>query len=117
MAKNGELQCKVKRGQATQTVRIAAGRFPENFWRSYANSVLGINLESNGKLVVVAGVRRNSPAARVGLNVGDRILQINDLEVKSLNDFKRIAKRFYYHQHILLVIERGRAIYYATLDT
>ncbi|MDO4551745.1 MAG: PDZ domain-containing protein [Planctomycetia bacterium] len=49
--------------------------------------VFGVSLQADGNLVVA--VTPNSPAAEIGIEVNDRILKINDVEIRNGADFSR----------------------------
>jgi serine protease Do len=48
-------------------------------------------LDSEARGVVVVDVRRGSPAQRLGLQPGDLVLRINDREVRSTEDARRLT--------------------------
>ena len=59
----------------------------------------------------VANVSRNSPAAKRGLQPGDRILAANGHEVTEPEALGREVLRGYDRGGVLLVVQRGRYAY------
>ena len=60
-------------------------------------------------LVVAEQVRRGSAAARVGIQQGDLLREVNSQEVASLEDFKRQAVRARRSGRLVLLVQRGYA--------
>ncbi|MEO5368759.1 MAG: DegQ family serine endoprotease [Magnetococcus sp. DMHC-1] len=60
--------------------------------------------EEGGEGILVASVRENSPAWRIGLRPGDRILSVNRQVVKEFDDLTKAAGRS--QRQLLLNIER-----------
>ncbi|HET7755518.1 MAG TPA: trypsin-like peptidase domain-containing protein [Anaeromyxobacteraceae bacterium] len=61
------------------------------------------------RLVVAKSVRRGSPAARVGIQPGDLLREVNSQEVTSLADFKKEAVRARRSGQLVLLVQRGYA--------
>jgi serine protease Do len=55
---------------------------------------------------VVAGVAERSSAARGGLRAGDRILAVNDVEVETVEAFRRRAQELYLRDPVRLRVDR-----------
>jgi S1-C subfamily serine protease len=62
-----------------------------------------------GKLVVVKSVDRGSPAARVGLQAGDLIREVNSTELEGLAEFRRLAGQARRSGRLVLLVQRGFA--------
>ena len=65
--------------------------------------------------VFINKVRKDSEAGRIGLEPGDLILQVNDMPVKDLEDFKKAISRYRHLQALTLFIRRGPYGYSLTL--
>ncbi|MGD8228947.1 MAG: trypsin-like peptidase domain-containing protein [Desulfobacteraceae bacterium] len=65
--------------------------------------------------VYIKEVRQDSEAGRVGLESGDLILQINDMPVPSMDDFKNAISEYHHLPSLRLVVQRGRYAYSLTL--
>jgi Do/DeqQ family serine protease len=61
------------------------------------------------RYVVARTVRRNSPAARVGMAAGDVIREVNSREVGSVAEFRRLAARARRSGQLVLLVQRGYA--------
>jgi Do/DeqQ family serine protease len=70
---------------------------------------LGEERVQGGALVVVRKVARGSPAARVGLQPGDLVREVNSTEVQTLADFRRAAARARRDGQLVLLVQRGFA--------
>jgi serine protease Do len=62
-----------------------------------------------GTLVVVRTVARGSAAARVGIQPGDLVREVNSTEVQSLAAFQRAASRARRSGRLVLLVQRGYA--------
>ncbi|HEY6005706.1 MAG TPA: trypsin-like peptidase domain-containing protein [Anaeromyxobacter sp.] len=70
---------------------------------------LGEERGRGGALVVVRTVAPRSPAARVGLQAGDLVREVNSTEVSTLAEFRRAASRARRSGELVLLIKRGFA--------
>ncbi len=70
---------------------------------------LGEERAQGGALVVVKAVARGSPAARLGLQAGDLVREVNSTEVSSLAEFRKVASRARRSGELVLLIQRGYA--------
>jgi Do/DeqQ family serine protease len=59
------------------------------------------------RVVVAKSVRRGSPAARVGVEAGDLLREVNSQEVGSLQEFRRAAARARRSGQLVLLVQRG----------
>ena len=65
--------------------------------------------------VVIVQVEKNTPAAEAGLRPGDIILEIDQVQVRNLEEYYKKIQDFKGGGTILLLIKRGRSAHYATL--
>lgn len=69
---------------------------------------LGVSLaKSEASGAFVTGIYANSPASRVGLVAGDRIVTLNGKEVKSYQDVINIVGASEAHSRIEMLVERN----------
>jgi S1-C subfamily serine protease len=61
------------------------------------------------RYVVAKGVRRGSPAARVGMAPGDVIREVNSREISSVAEFRRQAAKARRSGQLVLLVQRGYA--------
>lgn len=66
--------------------------------------------------VVVSDVPPNSPAERGGLQVGDVLIEINRKTVRFLKDFETFSKQLGPKESVLLLVHRGGATIFLTLE-
>ncbi len=77
------------------------------------NSVERIkNKLSSNEGVIIVGVERGSPAASLGLQVGDIILQVNNKAIYSTRDFIEIVNKTPSGEMLNLAIKRGAMMSY-----
>lgn len=62
-----------------------------------------------GTLVVIKAVDRGSAAARVGLQAGDLVREVNSTEVSGLGEFRRLAGKARATGRLVLLVQRGFA--------
>lgn len=105
----------VLRDRRRQEIRLQVGRMPPDavaerlaiefgfFVREAPEARPG---EPSPRVPVVAGVAEGSAAARGGLLAGDRILRVNDLDVASLEGFRRGVQDLLLRDPIRIRIER-----------
>jgi len=61
--------------------------------------------------VIIANIKEGSPAQMANLKSGDIILEINQIEVNSVDDFREAYKRSPNGDTLLLIYRNGRAYY------
>lgn len=106
----------VLRDRRRQEVKVHVGRMPpeavaERVALEFGFFVRDAGPEERGiggaaRPPVVAGVAEASPAARAGLRTGDRVLAVNDREVVSLAEFRRVVQDLYLRDPLRLRVER-----------
>jgi serine protease Do len=65
--------------------------------------------------VSIEEVKQDSEAARIGLKPGDLIVQVNEVAVTSLEDFKKAISQYHHLISLNLVVRRGAYAYSITL--
>ena len=99
-----------------QTREVTAARFPQSQAKSLAWKLLGFSVRAKARAgLEVGSVRRDGPAAHIGLRAGDTILGLAGTQTKTIEEFQRrlVAARF--SQTILLSVARGANEYHVTL--
>lgn len=66
--------------------------------------------------VIVKSVEPQSLSYRVGIREGDLIRQINDKEIRSLEDYQTAMARALRRESVTLLVQRGSYGYYLTLE-
>ena len=101
----------MRRGRETLKFSVAAIRPPVGMGLRLLERSVGITVGAERGGIVVANVSRNSPAAKRGLQPGDRILAANGHEVTEPEALGREVLRGYDRGGVLLVVQRGRYAY------
>jgi serine protease Do len=93
---------------AVTAVELAGGRI-EQLLRSRIGLVLGEEAVRGGTVVAVKAVDRGSAAARVGIQAGDLIREVNSTEVNGLGELRRVAGKARRSGRLVLLVQRGYA--------
>jgi serine protease Do len=110
-----ELALQVLRDRRRQELRVRVGRMPADMVADRLALEFGFFVReappdaagpSGSRGPVVAAVAEGSSAARGGLVAGDRILAVNDMEVASLESFRRLAQDLLLREPFRLRVER-----------
>jgi serine protease Do len=91
-----------------RTVELSVER-AESLLLSRTGLTLGEEQVRGGTVVVIRSVKRGSPAAESGLQVGDWIREVNAREVSSLADWKKGAVQARRAGQLVLLVQRGYA--------
>ncbi len=88
-------------------VRLAAAGFPEGAADALAWRALGLDVRETDDGLAVARVRPGSPAARIGVERGDRLLGLGGTPLRSLAEFRRRMIELRTKRSVLVSIGRG----------
>jgi S1-C subfamily serine protease len=105
------LELEVRRGEESLRKRLAAVRPPKQLGLRLLAELVGLEVESRGPVLVVAGVSPRSPAARRGVEPGDGVLAVNGQRLDDLEVLDREVLRAVGRGDLLLVVGRGRFAY------
>lgn len=103
---------------------------PLQFADTISDSILGLKVASityeltkkynlyagPGSGVVITGIREGSPSAKLGLERGDVILQIEGVKVKEKKDYDSALFSIDTNDTVPILIIRGRTQYYASIE-
>ncbi len=81
---------------------------------AFQGATLENTQKSDGKGVEVASVEARSPAARVGLEEGDVIMQVNRQRVENIRDMNKIIENT--QGNIVLGVKRGRELVFVLIQ-
>jgi serine protease Do len=96
-------------------LRLTVGTYPTHALDALASSGLGLQVKEKGGGLVIDGVRRGSPAARVGIKPGDRLLAVAGRQVASFDDLRQALYPVRHAGNVLLTIGRGAYAYVVTV--
>lgn len=105
------LDLEVRRGESTLHKRLAAARPARQLGRRLLVELVGLEVETRGKALVVSTVSPRSTAARRGLEVGDQILSANGQRLEDPESLDREVLRAIERGGLLLIVGRGRYAY------
>jgi Do/DeqQ family serine protease len=121
---NEDVSFVVFRDGNKQTIHMKASVFPEDLAEELSATLLGIQVEEisrNHKKkyriaansgVMISKIHRSSYLARIGADVGDVILQINEVVIKDQGDYQKALIKYRNKTSVLILIQRGFDQYY-----
>ena len=86
---------------------IALTPFPAAHADDLAWSLLGLGVTEKGDVLEVRRVRSGSPAARIGVQTGDRLLGLGGTAIRSVAEFRRKIIEIRGAREVLLSVGRG----------
>jgi len=111
----------------TKEVSVKSSTFPLELALDLAHNILGIAVKNLSKKnryiyktftqegVVITEINRNSYLARIGARPGDVIRQVDELEVKNMNDFKKAIIKYRNKASLIIVLQRQDQLYNITI--
>lgn len=128
-AAGGTVPVTVWRERKAQTFQVRSRTFPEELAEALGYKLLGVRVEaisSAARLkykiaakdgVMVTEIRSGCYLDNIGARPGDIIRRINEMAVKTLDDFKKAAIKYRHKESAALLIQRGNQQYYVTIKT
>lgn len=110
-----KLELKVLRGEDVLSVATRVRAFPEDKALALAWKRWGIQVQEQSGGLGVVGVRKSSPAQKLGLKPGDRLVKVAGMRLSGLNDFVQSFMRYRMQNSLLLLVEREERGYYVRL--
>jgi len=121
---NEDVSFKIFRDGNKKTVQLKASVFPEDLVEELSATLLGIQVEeisrtykkryriATSKGVMISKIHRSSYLARIGADVGDVILQVNEIIIKDYKDYQKALIKYRNKTSVLMLIQRGYDQYY-----
>jgi len=119
----------IHRNNKEQTFRVRSRKFPEDLAEDLAYKSFGVRVQEISETtrqefeitaesgVVLTEVRSSCYLDRIGARPGDVVRRINEVNINSLDDFKKAVVKYRHKESAVLVIQRGHQQYYVTLKT
>jgi S1-C subfamily serine protease len=98
-----------------RTVSLSLQSFTDRKALDMAEARWGMSVQEVGGDLVVAGVKANSPAQRLGLRKGDILVKIAGDAQTSVTDFARAFKRYRMANTVMLLVARDGRGYHVRL--
>lgn len=111
---DGVVRIRYLRGMQEACVDVVLGRFTPKVTLEYALRSFGFSLEESGGLRV-QDVFSNTPADKVGLKTGDRIVEVAGRRLNDLNDYVAVVEEHFGQFPLTFLIVRGNQGYYIDL--
>ena len=110
----GRVRIRYLRGMQEASVEVVLGSFTPQITLEYALRSFGFSLKESGGLRV-QDVIPNTPADKVGLKTGDRIVEVAGQRLNDLNDFVSAVEEHFGLLPLTFLIVRGNQGYYIDL--
>jgi len=110
---------KAFRQKRAMEVKIRTSSYPMKKARDLSWDLYGLEVEDEKiqgqPVVAIKNVRRQSPAARIGLRPGDLVHQINEVETSTVEKYLRALAKYRFRQGLSAIVQRGQYAYHVTL--
>jgi serine protease Do len=110
-AEGEQIRLGVRRDGGEEEVTLRATAFPAARAEELPWRLLGLEAGEDGDGLVVRRVRPGGPAARIGVERGDRLLGLGGVALRSLGELRRMMIELRAARSVLLSIGRGRYQY------
>ena len=71
--------------------------------------------EAGEQRVVVEGIEEKGPAAQSGIRVGDVLLQVNNQDIQSAEQFNAVVSKLDRRKTLVVLVRRGEAAQYVPI--
>jgi Do/DeqQ family serine protease len=111
----------------TKEISVKSSSFPMELALDLAKNILGVSVKNLSKKnryiyktytqegVVIAEINRHSYLARIGARPGDVIRQMDELTIKSIDDFKKAIVKYRKKTSLVIVLQRQDQLYNITI--
>jgi S1-C subfamily serine protease len=106
-----------RRDESEQEIRIAASGFSDADADDLAWRLVGVGVRATDDGLEVERVRSGSPAARIGIEKGDRLLGLGGVALNSMSEFHHKMVELRAARDVLVTIGRGPFEYNVNLPT
>jgi len=114
------------RNRQKRSALVSTSSFPADLAEEFAYRVLGVMVKNQSKgkqthtndqqgAVVIYKVNPKSYLARLGVIPGDKIRQIDEMTIKTTDDFIRAIIRYHHKKSIVILLQRESQGYYITI--
>ncbi len=109
------------------TVSVVAALFPVDRAKDLAYKLLGIKVDDLSLIkrfksknaakegVVISELASQSYLARIGVEPGDIVRQIDDVTIKNNNDFEKAIIKYRNKTSVVILLQRGNQLYNITV--
>ncbi len=103
------------RGLKEHSVKVVLSPLPEGYELSYTRRVFGFGLEQSSRGMLIDRVDNGTPADRVGLKRGDLVVKIDDVAIKTLEDFNQAMEDRLGQKPLTFTVVRDQVAYLVEL--
>lgn len=121
------IQVRVLREGKELTIPVTTSVFPETLALKLARRLLGVSVEDlSGRDrystritapsgVIISEIESQSELARIGVQPGDVIRRINEIDISDINDFKKAVVKYRWKTSLVVLVQRGDQGYNITV--
>jgi Do/DeqQ family serine protease len=118
---------RIRRNGKEKLLSLTAESFPSEMAMQLTQRLLGITVENLNKKnkavlgisaehgVVIMEIERRSYLARIGARPGDVIRQINEINVRNIDEFKKAVIQYRLKKSVVILLQREDQGYYITV--
>ncbi len=110
-----QLRVHLLRGLHETDVYVDLDPMPENYGFHYAANVFGFDVRDSDNGVIVSQVHPESPAAAARVRGGDRIAEIDGVEILTVDDYEQVFLERVGVMPLQFLVVRGNRGYYINL--
>ena len=110
----GKVRIRYLRGMQEASVDVVLETFAAGTALEYAVRTFGFSVEGNGGLRV-REVAEGSPAAKIGIEPGDRIVEVAGRRLSGLSDYRAVIEEHFGLLPLTFLVVRGNQGYYIDL--
>jgi Do/DeqQ family serine protease len=126
-ATDDRLTLNIQRKKSTRSISVKASTFPRHLAMALSLRLMGVRVKTLTKTdrlrydipattgVLVSEVRPDSYLARIGVRPGDVIHQIDEINIKTTNDFEKAIIKYRNKPSIVILLQRFEQLYYITV--
>ena len=127
-AAGNRLKIKIWRDESAKIIHVTASEFPASLAQELGYRLLGIGVENLSatnrrrydimadKGVVIAELHPDSYLASIGAEPGDVLRRMNQIRLRSVEDFKRAIVKYRHKNSVIVLLQRADQAYYITVE-
>ncbi len=113
------------RNRKKRSVFVSTTSFPTDLAKAFAYRVVGVRVKNDAtdknlgttdeQAVVIYTVNPKSYLARIGVAPGDKIRQIDEMTIKTTDDFNKAIVKYHHKKSVVILLQRENQGYYITI--
>jgi Do/DeqQ family serine protease len=125
---DSRLKVKVWRDESAKTIHVTASEFPASLAQELGYRLLGVTVENLStanrrrydimadKGIVITELHPDSFLASIGAEPGDVLRRMNQIRLRSVEDFNRAVVKYRHKNSVIVLLQRADQAYYITVE-